>query len=63
MSQPSQQSIEALIYAETENRLSAMQDPSYRFPARIGKGDVIIIVSCVLLCAALIAGCMTGVIV
>lgn len=58
-----QQSIEEMIYAETEKRLRIMEDPSYEFPKRIGKWDAVGIVAAVLVCIILIGLCMMGVIV
>ena len=52
-----------LIDEETEKRLDLMQNPDYVFPKKAGKGDVIAIVVSIMICAALIIGCMTGVIV
>lgn len=56
------QSIEELIYRETEQRLNLMQQDSYEFPDRIGKGDVYGIVASVIVCLCLIILCMAGVI-
>lgn len=58
-----QESIEELIYHETEKRLKIMQNPDYEFPKRMGKGDVIGIVSGVSISIVLIILCMVGVIV
>jgi hypothetical protein len=58
-----QESIEEMIYAETEKRLKTMEDPSYEFPKRIGKWDVVGIVAGVSVSILLIILCMTGVIV
>jgi len=54
--------IEELIYKETESRLNEMQDPSYQYPKRIGKGDIIAIVTVVASSLTLILLCMVGVI-
>ncbi|MGB9792361.1 MAG: hypothetical protein ACPLTR_07275 [Thermacetogeniaceae bacterium] len=56
------QSLEELIYRETERRLNLMQQDSYEFPSRIGKGDVYAIVISVIVCLFLIVLCMAGVI-
>lgn len=52
-----------LIYDETEKRLAMMEKPDYVFPDKAGKKDAIAIVAAILICGALILGCMTGVIV
>ena len=52
-----------LIDEETEKRLDLMQSPEYVFPKQAGKSDAIAIVVSIIICAALIFGCMTGVIV
>lgn len=56
------QSIEELINSETESRLREMEQPGYEFPEKIGKTDVVGIVSGVLISGLLIILCMTGVI-
>lgn len=56
------QSIEELIYKETERRLNLMQQDSYEFPSRISRGDVYAIVISVAACLFLIVLCMVGVI-
>ncbi len=58
----SNESLEELIYSETEKRLEEMERPGYEFPERIGKTDVWIIIGSVLICSVLIALCMMGVI-
>ena len=55
-------SIEELIYEETENRLSIMENPDYEFPKRITKVDITAIVGGIITCAVLILLCMVGVI-
>ena len=57
-----QESIEELIYNETEKRLKIMQKPDYEFPKRMGKGDIIGIASAVSISIVLIILCMVGVI-
>jgi len=54
--------IEELIYEETEKRLEEMQDPAYEYPKRITKGDVIGIISLIVVSLTLIISCMMGVI-
>jgi uncharacterized membrane protein YvbJ len=56
------QSIEELIYSETNHRLAIMEKPDYEFPKSITKADIIAIVSAIVICSFLIALCMTGVI-
>ena len=56
------QSIEELIYSETQERLATMESSDYVFPAKIGKGDVIGIVGGIVVSALLIVLCMLGVI-
>ncbi len=58
-----EQSIEELIYSETEKRLAQMQAPDYQFPKRIGKGDVIAMAVGFGVSLVLIALCMLEVIV
>ena len=57
------ESIEKLIYEETEKRLQIMEQPDYTFPERIHKADVIGIIAGVAGSIVLIALCMMGVIV
>ncbi len=54
--------IGSLIDQETERRLQIMEESSYEWPQKAGKGDVIAIVAAVAVCLLLIIGCMTGVI-
>ena len=56
------QSIEELIYNETEHRLAIMEKPDYEFPQSITKADVITIVAGIVICLLLIVLCMMGVI-
>ena len=56
------QDIGILIENETAKRLDIMEQPGYTFPPRAGKRDAAIIVAAILVCGALILGCMTGVI-
>ena len=58
----SEENIEVLIKQETAKRLEEMQDSSYEFPKKIGKGDVIGISVAVGVSLLLIILCMTGVI-
>ncbi len=58
-----QESIEKMIYDETERRLKIMEDPNYEFPKRAGKADAAAIVAVVAVSILLIILCMTGVIV
>jgi len=55
-------SIEQMIYDETEKRLAEMEKPDYEFPKRIGVGDVIGIVASISISIVLIILCMVGVI-
>lgn len=55
--------IGTLIYDETEKRLATMEKADYVFPEKAGKKDAVAIVAAILICGALIVGCMTGVIV
>jgi hypothetical protein len=57
-----QQTIEELIYSETERRLEKMAKKSYQFPETIGKADVATIVFGIMICTVLIGLCMMGVI-
>lgn len=52
-----------LIDEETERRIQIMESPDYVWPTKAGKGDWIGIAAAICVCVALIAGCMTGVIV
>jgi uncharacterized membrane protein YvbJ len=56
------QSIEEMIYSETNHRLAIMEKPDYEFPKSITKADVIAIVSGIVICCLLIVLCMAGVI-
>ncbi|MCI8514217.1 MAG: hypothetical protein HFI93_06255 [Lachnospiraceae bacterium] len=56
------QSIERILYSETEKRLNLMEQADYEFPERIAKSDAAMIIGSVALCVILIALCMTGVI-
>lgn len=58
-----EQSIEELIYSETEKRLGEMQSPGYQFPAKIGRGDVVAMAVGFGVSVVLIALCMLEVIV
>ncbi len=58
----SEENIEVLIQEETAKRLNEMSDPSYEFPKKIGKGDVIGIVVGAVISLVLIVLCMVGVI-
>lgn len=53
-------SIEDLIYQETEKRLEIMQSDSYEFPERMTKADYAIITAAVVVCLTLIIACMLG---
>lgn len=55
-----QDSIEQLIYEETEKRLEIMQSDSYEFPEQMKRTDYIIIAAAVILCLILIIACMLG---
>lgn len=57
-----EQSIEELIYTETEKRLEIMENPDYEFPEQINKKDWAWIWGIVGISAVLIVLCMTGVI-
>ena len=56
------QSIEELIYTETENRLSIMERPNYEFPPKASKIDAVAIVAGIVVCLFLICLCAVGVI-
>lgn len=56
------QTVEELIYIETERRLELMEQAAYEFPRTIGKGDVLVIIVSIAVCILLIALCMIGVI-
>lgn len=58
-----EQSIEELIYAETEKRLDAMEKSRYEFPKRITRTDWILIGGSIVVSLMLIILCMIGVIV
>lgn len=55
-------SLEQLIYDETEKRLNEMEQPDYEFPKRMSKADYAVIVGAIVVCTLLIALCMVGVI-
>lgn len=57
------ESIEELIYKETESRLKEMGSKNYQFPNQADKSDAIKIVSAILICMILIVLCMMEVIV
>lgn len=52
-----------LIDEETKRRLDIMQQENYVFPEKAGRKDVIAILTLIVICTVLIAGCMMGVIV
>lgn len=52
-----------LIDEETERRLQIMQEPDYEWPTKAGKGNVVAIISSILVCLVLILLCMMEVIV
>ena len=54
------ETIEELIYAETERRLKEMAAPQYVFPRRADKRDAAGIVAAVCVSLILIILCMTG---
>lgn len=58
-----QESIEKMIYDETENRLTMMESYDYEFPKQINGKDIIGIVVAVGVSLLLIVLCITGVIV
>ena len=58
-----QESIEEMIYTETEKRLEIMSSPDYEFPPKASKADAIGIVAAIAVSLVLIILCMTGVIV
>lgn len=58
----SQESIEKMIYDETERRLAIMESPEYEFPKRINRTDIIAISLLCIICLLLIVLCMMGVI-
>lgn len=57
-----EQSIEELIYSETEQRLKQMESPDYDFPEQIDKRDWAVIWGSIGISLLLIVLCMTGVI-
>ena len=57
-----EQSIEELIYEETDRRLKEMASEGYQFPEKADKKDVFGILATVAVCMILIILCMTGVI-
>lgn len=57
------ESIEELIYKETESRLKEMSSKNYQFPKQADKSDAIKIVSAIVVCIILIVLCMMEVIV
>lgn len=57
------ETIEELIYKETEYRLKEMGNKNYQFPEQADKGDAIKIVLVIVVCIILIILCMMGVIV
>lgn len=57
-----EQSIEELIYNETEKRLQEMEREDYEFPERINKTDYIIMAAGFIGSVILIILCMLGVI-
>lgn len=57
-----QESIEKMIYDETERRLAIMEKPDYEFPSKSGKLDVIGIVISIVASLILLILCMMGVI-
>lgn len=58
----SDNSIQDLISEETKRRLDIMSSEDYKFPEKITKTDILLIVSIISVCAVLIALCMLGVI-
>ncbi|MBR1863287.1 MAG: hypothetical protein IJ806_04295 [Ruminococcus sp.] len=58
----SSESLEQIIYDETEKRLAEMSKEDYEFPERADKKDYIGIALAVGVCLLLIILCMTGVI-
>ena len=55
-----QESIEELIYAETERRLEIMQSDTYEFPKKMTRVDYGIIAASVAASLVLIVTCMLG---
>lgn len=56
------ESIEELIYQETDQRLKEMQSDSYEFPKKMTRVDYIIIAAAVVVSIGRIVACMLGVI-
>ena len=56
------ESLEQIIYEETEKRLAEMSKKDYEFPEKADKKDYIGIACAVGVCLVLIIMCMTGVI-
>lgn len=57
-----QNSIEQLIYQETEERLNEMQSDSYEFPKQITRVDVVCMIVGAAVSVVMIVLCMLGVI-
>ena len=55
-----QDSIEQLIYEETEKWLEVMQSDFYEFPKQMTKTDYTVIAVSVIVCTGLIIACMLG---
>ncbi len=58
--QGQQESIEQLIYEETERRLEIMQSDTYEFPKKMTRVDYGIIIASVAASLVLIVTCMLG---
>lgn len=58
--QGQQESIEQLIYEETERRLEIMQSNTYEFPKKMTRVDYGIIIASVAASLVLIVTCMLG---
>lgn len=58
--QGQQESIEQLIYEETERRLEIMQSDTYEFPEKMTRVDYGIIIASVAASLVLIVTCMLG---
>lgn len=56
------QTIEEMIYEETEMRLNEMRKDDYIFPEKADKKDAIAIIVSIAICSVLIILCMIGVI-
>lgn len=57
-----EESIDKLIYEETDKRLKEMANPNYQFPKRINQFDIWLMCIMAGICLVLIVLCLMGVI-